>query len=102
MVEVVEGFYNIGDVKLFSFFVCCDRCVCFCGFGISEYECDCLSYLEIFILWLRFLLVCNFDRFCVKVDNLYLLGLVIWELYMGKVLFVCIICFCRMGVVGYK
>lgn len=73
---------------MFSFFVCCDGCVCLCDFGISEYKCDSVSYLEMFILWLRFLLLCNFDRLCVKVDDLYLLGLIIWELYMGKVLFV--------------
>lgn len=102
MVEAVEGLHNIGDVKLSSFFVCRDRCVCLCGFGTSEYECDCLSHSEISISWSRPSSVRNPDRLRVKADNLYSLGLAIWELYTGKVPFVRTTCFCRMGVAGYK
>jgi serine/threonine protein kinase len=92
MVRAVQGLHSIGiihgDIKLPSFLVCRDGRVRLCDFGTSEYESDCVSHSEISIPWSRPSLVRNPDRPRVKADDLYSLGLAIWELYTGKVPFV--------------
>ncbi|XP_073396291.1 uncharacterized protein [Physcomitrium patens] len=92
MVRAVQGLYSIGiihgDIKLSSFLVCRDGCVRLCDFGTSEYKCDSVSHSEMSIPWSRPSLLRNPDRPRVKADDLYSLGLTIWELYTGKVPFV--------------
>ncbi|KAG0628717.1 hypothetical protein M758_1G047500 [Ceratodon purpureus] len=92
MMRVVQELHSVGiihgDIKLSNFLVCRDGRVRLCDFETSEYECDCVSHSEMSIPWSRPSLVRNPDRPRVKADDLYSLGLAIWELYTGKVPFV--------------